>query len=706
MNPFGDEEITDVNPFGDIEIKEPQPAPGNSIIEQHQNGNSIIEQHQNGTLNKRKQALFSELQNRAKDIGAFQAFLIGTGKGFVNIARGLGLIDKATETESLAMDALREERPYTTGGGELVGESAPFLIPGTMAGKIASLPLRVLASGAVGGIEGGVVQGGRGEDVAEGIEIGAGIGMGAEVLLSVVGRLGSKIFRKVMGKSPKGAIIDLAGNPTPEFKKALDMSGIEYDELVDAATEMVKNQKAGANPKQVSRAALFKQEGVQPTKGEITKDFGQLTTEQRLFESSGEAASEPFRQFKLKQSESIKESLRKNIPFEPDKEETGQLIHDAITGRKKLLRTQKNALYKEAAEAAEDIGGIPLISDGMKDAIPDTMTMERLDILDETGVKQLDKWLTRFGIKEPTDEMLKQGFKTEPLTIENFELFRQGLNNIGKSSDAINVAIGPIRNALDVEIDEFASLIPGNKIPKDVFNKLKEARKTVRTLGTEFSPQSIIGKIIDTKKDGVTQITEASKVYDLLARKSQPVESVRKTLSTLKKSGDKGKQAISSLQATVILDLIDAGFGTESRKISGIKVFNPIAFKRRLNAIGSDKVNAIFSNEKDILKKLSNIEKISTELIPPSGAQPKGSATVILDLANKLGIASLSTKIPGGALIIGGLQKIAEPIKIGATVSKALKADPDIMVPLIEKQFPGIASAMLIPAISKHPEDK
>lgn len=667
-------------------------------------GTDIVEQYKTGSLSPQKMRLVEELQKRAKDVGPMQAFLIGAGKGFYNIARGIGIVDPATDLETQAMGALKKERPYTTGAGEITGEAAPFLIPGTLAGKIASIPLRVAASGAVGATEGGIVQRGAGADIYEttkGAGLGAGIGMGAEILFPVIGRLGSKIFRKVTGRAPKGALIDLTGNPTPEFKEALDASGITYEELVSGASDMVKNQKPGAEPGQVARASLFKQEGIPATKGEITKSFEQLTKEQRLLESPGELASEPFRQFKLKQSESIKESIKKGIGFEPDKEETGQLIYDALTGRKKLLRTQKNQLYKEAAESANEVGGIPIISDGMKEAIPDAMTMERLNILDESGVKQLDNWLTRFGIKDPTDAMIEKGFKTEPLNIENFELFRQGLNHIGKSSDAINVAVGPIKNALDLELDELASILPGNKIPQKVFESLKEARSTVRTLKTEFSPQSIVGRIIDTKKDGVTQIIEASKVYDTIARKSQPVETVRSIISSLNKSGDKGKQAISSLQASTILDLIDSGFGTESRKISGIKVFNPIAFKNRLKAIGQDKVDAIFSNEKEILKKLGNITNIATELIPPSGTQPKGSASVILDLANRLGFVSLSTKIPGGSFVLGGLKKIAEPIKVGIDVSKSLKSDPEVikMVSLIERQLPGISSALAIPAI-------
>ncbi len=107
-------------------------------------------------------------------------------------------------------------------------------------------------------------------------------------------------------------------------------------------------------------------------------------------------------------------------------------------------------------------------------------------------------------------------------------------------------------------------------------------------------------------------------------------------------------------------------------------------------------MKTIFSNNKDALKKLKNIEKIAGALVPPSGAQPKGSASVILDLANNLGMASIATKIPGGALLMGAMKKAAQPIKTGVTVGKALKAEPDVLQlrNMFDQSFPGLASAI------------
>jgi len=342
----------------------------------------------------------------AKDVGPLQAFVIGAGKGFYNIGRGLGLADEADPTEKEAMAALERKHPVAVPVGEAVGESAPLLplaaIPGgglvTGAGRsiipaLTSTAGRIGASGLIGGIEGGIIQRGKGEDVLAGAGIGASVGMGAEILFPIIGKLGRKVFQRITGRAPAGAMLDAAGRPTAELSSALESAGMTFDDLSQDAAELISKQTPGSDPTQVARGALFAEEGVPISKGELTKGSEQIATEQRLLGSTQDTAAEPFRQFKLKQSESIKGSLESNFNLSPDREETGALIHDALTGRKKLLRTQKNELYKEAADNAKDIGGLPIFTDDIKSAIPDADMFEDLAITAPGSIESLDKIL-------------------------------------------------------------------------------------------------------------------------------------------------------------------------------------------------------------------------------------------------------------------------------------------------------------------------
>lgn len=540
--------------------------------------------------------------------------------------------------------------------------------------------------------------------------VGAAVMSLPAVIPEILGLRGTRAAKKmalrriIQQTDDVTSVFDDVGVLRPEIKTALASAGIPEDEFMAVLPKDA--------PGQASRAQRFQEVGIEPSRGELGKDFAQRKKEQQLLVTAADTASEPFRQFKLKQSEGIKSYLEKTFGKPVSTEETGQLIQDALTGRRKLLRTERNELYQSVAENSKDVGGVPIFPETMRDAIPDDLTLQRLAIQDEAGTKKLNDWLTRFGVKEPTPEQIEKGFQTEVLNLENFDVFRQGLNNIGKSSDSVKVATIPITKALDAEVDELvnATSLAGKGVPESVLEPLKQARATVRQLKTEFSPKALVGRLIDTKPDGFTPITDASKVYDKLAARSTSVEDVRRVMNSIK-SADvpipgssakgspkvvaKSEEAISSLQASVMLDLINAGFSTPSHQIGASITFNPVAFQRRLKNIGLDKVDAIFANNRDSFRKIRNIDNIASDLIPPAGAVPKGSESAILDLANRLGLAGISAKIPGGPILIGAMQKLADPVKTSIKVRQALNASPDIikLQSLADLHYPGLAAA-------------
>lgn len=675
-----------------------------------------------GLQQQRPRPYAQDMQSMAQEVGPLQAFLIGAGKGFYNVGRGLGLIDPADPVEKAAMKALHEERPWTTGAGEIVGEAAPFVPAGIAAAAPRTLAARMAAGAGIGATEAGIIARGKEEDIPMGMAVGGIAGAGGELLFPMVGRIGRRLYERVFKRSPAGGMLDALGRPTEELKQALDAAGLSYEDLTQDAAELIAQQPGRAVPEQVARAARFRQEAIPATTGEITQQMPAVTTEQRLLESTLDPAAEPLRQFKLQQSEAIKSNLQSTFGTDVTKEETGQLIQDALAGRKKLLRSQKNELYGTALEQTRDLGGVHLFTDNMRDAVPLPDEMEDLAITAPRSIDSVNKLLTKYGVIEPMPGTFPEDFRPTPLTLENAERFRKTLNRIERAdiSGASSVVIGPVRDALDQEFSNLSENVgsivqrmsngagkitdlsapEARKVEqlRGLSDTLKEARKTVRTLKTEFSPQSLVGRIVDTKKDGVTQITEASKVYDRLASKATPVEDVRKLIGSLIKAGDKGQQALASMQASVMIDLIDAGFGTESRKVGAQKIFNPVAFKRRLESVGTDKVESMFSNRPEIVKKLKNIDKIASDLIPPAGAVPKGSASVILDLMNRLGLVTLTAKFPPLALVTEGMTKASEAIKTRQQVGAALRGAPEVIgepvVSTLTEIFPGIGTVL------------
>jgi hypothetical protein len=642
------------------------------------------------------------MRELASEQGPIDSLLIGAGRGFYNIGRGLGMADPANEVEQQAYAALQEQRPVTTTVGEVIGESAPFVIPGAGAGKIASLAPRAAAMAGLGAAQGTISARGRGEDLntqmASGA-IGGAVAGGLELALPYIGRAAGSVVRRVTGKPPQGALIDEIGRPTKELQDALEKAGLSFDELQQGVQQSIKAAEVGSSPDQVARLALFQSENIPATRGAITQDFAQQATEARLAESASDIAASPFRETIKGQSEAIKgrlDDLIQNLGV-PDR--TGESLKEALSGRKSLLKAEKNRLYNEAAEAAKDVGGIPILPDEIRLAIPDANKLEDLAITSPGAIESLDKALVKYGIKE-APEGYKGGFT--PLTVENFESFRKLLNNIERAdtTGASSVAIGPIKNALDTSFDSMVDSINSPQIR----DKLVGARGIVRNLKTEFSPQALAGRLIDTKRDGVTEVVEASKVVPTLFSKATPVEQLKKTLGNLSKGGEKGKQAIGDLQAATIMSLMDKAYGATGRKIGETPIFGPAAFQKALKDIGEDKINVLFSGNKEALQRLKNIEGIAKLIQPPNAAVPKGSASVNADLFKRF----VASKVPFGETFMDVINTAKMAGDTGRDVQQALSARPELikMAQSINRDYPALASAMGIAVIGQAMQDE
>lgn len=184
------------------------------------------------------EALSPEEKQLVEDLSPLDAFRIGMGRGFYTVGRGVGLLDPEEETVTRGMEQLKGVYPTATGGGELVGETAPFLLPG---GAVSAVPkglARTAAAGALGATEGAVISrglGGSDEEIAAATTLGGILGAGLEVALPRLSRVGRRIIRRQLGREPAEEVLDAAGNPSQELAEALEQSGQSLDDLARQA---------------------------------------------------------------------------------------------------------------------------------------------------------------------------------------------------------------------------------------------------------------------------------------------------------------------------------------------------------------------------------------------------------------------------------------------------------------------------------------
>ena len=646
------------------------------------------------------------------DMTGFQKFLVGAGRGLTTVARGLGLAEQEDPVTKKAFERLSKDS-IAASAGELVGESAPFLAAAPLAGAglttaagasvipaATTLTGKILGSTILGATQGGILAHGKGADPVETMAaagVGGVVSGSIEAIIPVLGKLGRAVFAK-LGREPKGPLLTPEGTPTPELQKALQETGTSFDDLTKNAFALVN--KPGVDPNQAARAARFADQGIPATQGDITQNFAQQATEQRLLSQAGNEASEPLRQMKLAQSEAFKSKVNELVDSLGVPDDVGASVKAALEGRKQLLQNQKNALYKQVAETAPDVANIPLFTDKLMESLPGKQELRRLSRLAGSQIGAVDDLLVEFGINKSDDAVAaftKSGGEITPLSIGNFEDFRSALNQIERadSTGAAKVVTGPLKAALDDEANMVTQSI-GGKATGNVLDTLKQARQTVRTMKTEFSPESITGRLIDVKRDGVTPVIEASRVTkELLKPGDAGIENLQRTMASLRASGDAGQKAIKDLQASTVLHALEASLKAPSRKVSGIETVGGDQFAKALNNLGEEKLKEIFKGNEKMLSRLMNLKQTALDMSPAAGAIPKGSAPVILDILNRAG------SLPGLAAFRDAVNAIVKAGSDERAVRRAMNAKPAYKQVLtsFEKDFPALASALGVSAV-------
>jgi len=632
------------------------------------------------------------------------AGLISAGRGLTDLARGTGFMDQESPEVKAQFEQLGEEFPVATTVGEITGQTAPFLLPGGALGAIPKLGPRAAAAFGLGVTEGGILANARGatlEDSIKSAGTGGLIASGLEVAVPVVGRLGGAVFRRVTGKAPEGALLDAQGKPTQELTDALEKEGLTFEDLTLRAVQEIAATADQVVPDQAARAANFQSINVPASAGDVTQRLGDQATEARLLENTVDPSAQRFRELKLAQSDAFKRNFQNIVEQSGVPADSGDKILKALEGRQKLLKEEKGRLYREFAETSPAVQQMPIVTDNITEVLPAKALSRRIGRLAPTQKEAFDDLLVEFGLdRDPAkiEKFIAQGDEIQTLNIGNFDEFRQAINAIERTdqTNAINVLTGPVKNALDQEADLLEEAVRKAGVDDEsVLAPLREARATVTELKTEFDPKNLTGKLVGTKPKSNVRNVEASQVFKEIFSTSRAPEQVQQVVDNLKKGGAEGTAALGDLQAAYTLDLLDSAFKASSRKIDGEPLFNGGAIRKRFEQLGEEKFNILFENAPVTKRQLLQNLKAASDTQVQSGAVPKGSASVILDLAKSTGITPFLNKSPAARGVLETIRVFSEKGQNAEALEKALTAKPEIIetAKFLERDFPGLAAA-------------
>jgi hypothetical protein len=550
------------------------------------------------TLDERERALAALTPERRaliESINPLEAGLIGAGRGLTTIGRAVGLADKETPFEKQAFQDIEAQQPVAVTTGEILGESAPFIAPGLGIAAIPARGAQIAATAALGATETGLIARGQGADIetqSKAAGIGGIVAGSLDLALPIVGRIGGKIIRKVLGKAPTGAVVDAAGKPSQEFLEALSESGQSFDDIIKEAKDELT--KKAVKPREAARKAFLESQGLDPTKAQVTRNAADFQSQQEAAKTST-AVREA-----LEKQDAILTTRFNNKILETGGDSTSQsaAVTDFIAEKATVLDQEIGDLYRVAREVMPDAKNVRFenLSKKLRELSP-------ADRRSGGNISAIIGDMKAKGILSPKGGLIGK------VNVETSEDLRKLMNELYDEKNPFgNNLLRQLKETLDDDVFSAAG--------KDVFN---QARKAKTNFERELS-RAKISKFDSRKSNLVRDVLENKVDPDQLVDKvifskswrPDDLEQLKSYLST----DDAGIAAFNDMKAEVLQKIKDKSFIGAADE-AGMQTLSRDKLSKAINSMGAKKRNILFSKEEQ--KFLSDMLEVTRIREPVRG---------------------------------------------------------------------------------------
>jgi hypothetical protein len=356
------------------------------------------------------------------------------------------------------------------------------------------------------------------------------------------------------------------------------------------------------------------------------------------------------------------------VPLETSAQR-GEYLRKAVSDEKGAAKKAVNDLYEASknVDAPFNVDASKMVKTFADEAV--------LGKLDDSTLKGLNSLLAKYGLKGTTDNVLddvgqatvtladgskvKTVGKVEPLTLNNVEDFRQGLNSLydytkPRSNDSLRLLKGNLDDAVDVVLNAPVNPKSGKQLNgapnrSDVVKvtAFTKAREAYKAFVESWKAKDLLQKILDTKAGTKTNVLADEKVGSTIF--NAPEEYFQKIMSVIKKD----PIAYEVVKVDMLSSLFDKAavrdVAGNIESISGAKLKTAIS---KFNTTFPDRLSKTIKNYNQFERLVNLIEDAT---IPLKYTQnPSGTAYKLIESVSKL-IPTMLGLAKGGLLgAIGG----------------------------------------------------
>jgi hypothetical protein len=393
------------------------------------------------------------------------------------------------------------------------------------------------------------------------------------------------------------------------------------------------------------------------TKGQATRNFEQLQFE-RETAKRGELGA-PLRERYSNQTEAMLGNFDELIdlpgPVTFEARDIGRIVDQALVNKVNVKKREIKAAYDAAREAGEMAQPITL------DSLPSTLNeIMRYQSVAPNAKAIFDEAMRIGAIMVGDDGTVV----TQPITLNDAELFRQFVNSATNFNDPQQGRIGTIaKSAID---DTLNSAGVGGEL-------FKEARTLRAKYGQEFENVGITKRLLSTKPGTDERTIAFEDVFKKVIIDS-PIEEVNKLRSTLLKAGPQGKQAWTDMKAKLIDHIRERAVSPSQTDERGQPLISVNQLAKTVNSLDQQgKLESLYGKKQaQQIRDLVEIAQV-VYTAPPGAVNYSNTASAVMVALDQLATFGI-TGVP--APVVSVLREASNYMKnkaIKKRVEQALK---------------------------------
>lgn len=398
---------------------------------------------------------------------------------------------------------------------------------------------------------------------------GAAVSKGVDTVIGTPGRLADKAGQKVTdvtGSAGAGAATSLVLQAIPAVLGGQGISAIAKTsagaKAAAAASEAVQRAKTyvstrtgldwnalgpeyqkklaqiavdaknldNLDPKAVERVARAKSLDLPISRGQATRNLGQITQEENLQRSE---AGQPLRDIQSQQDIGLHKKLGELRPAGADtRAQVGESVQGAARAKYQALKKDYQAKYKAARESGETRS--PVSTTALEDWL-------------SVPANARNSGYLKSALQEYKDSVSRETGpeKVSQIRINDLEEIRKEVNAASQSSDGTTRHFaGEAKKVIDGILDQAGG---------DLY---KKARQSFKATKDEFDRQSLVKKLVTEKGKSSDRAVALEDTFDTVVR-SGSKDQLSSLIKSLKQGGTTktramGAKAVSDLQAATI----------------------------------------------------------------------------------------------------------------------------------------------------------